>query len=75
MSNPLHDAVDRLAGAARDFLKWLVLLVVSPTGFSVVSWWRNRKGKNVKPGEETSKVVPRRRWLTREERKRRREER
>jgi hypothetical protein len=47
MSNPLHDAIDSLAKSLRAVLRWFALLVISPTGFSIASWWRGRKTKDV----------------------------
>jgi hypothetical protein len=74
VTNQLHSAVDRLAAAVRDVLRWFALLVVSPTGFGLLSWWKGRKKPKTDEITPERKSFLERRKEIRDERKRRRDD-
>lgn len=54
MADQINKALDDLVQAARSLVRWLVLLIVSPTTYSVLSWFKRDKPKDgITPARKT----------------------
>ena len=72
MPNQIHSLIDKLVADLRSLVRWLILAIVSPTGFAIANWWRSRRQAKIDGITPERKTVLERRKEIREERRKKR---